>query len=318
MVQTLKQKWEGCGEARAWFRLALIFGGMFLVGTIIYATEGLDMATLVAERWLVGRPLTSLDCVLLEWRNIGAAPLVLGLVALIGIIGALTRRYRWRVALYLVLLILFGAVVEGIGKKLITLPIPSSLQSGMTTLTCPQRGDSLSLRLQLSLGMWWKAPVIPINVQDWAQTVSQLPLTISTGKIKYGHTYPSGHAARWWFLGLVLAWLCWRHNKRAVVRWFLTSLVLLLCFLGASIQFYTGVHFLSDTIAGYVLGTALACAAIGVLLLNDTHRDHAHHHHTSSGSPQRRADSLSYASRSSLDRFVPPLVEKRPPRETAP
>jgi len=43
-------------------------------------------------------------------------------------------------------------------------------------------------------------------------------------------------------------------------------LTLTLCFLGAAIQFYVGTHFISDTLAGYFLGTALACFAIGLLI----------------------------------------------------
>jgi membrane-associated phospholipid phosphatase len=253
--------------ARKWFLLALVFGALYLAFTVIYATGVLDMPTLLVERWLIGRPLTQFDCVLVEWRNFGEAPFNLIFVALIGAICGLTR-YRWLILPYLVALVLISIAVEEIGKILFPLTLPSVMRSGMVILTCPQRRDSHLLQLQLGLGLWWKAPVLAMNVQDWAHTVSQMPINLSTGHIEQNFGYPSGHAIRWWFTGLLLAWLFWKHIKPGVMRWLFVPLIPILSFAGAAIQFYVGVHFISETIGGYLLGTALACFAIGLLILN--------------------------------------------------
>jgi membrane-associated phospholipid phosphatase len=261
-------KWEKLAEARKWFLLALIFGCLFLALTAYYATGAINTATLEVERWIIGRPLTQFDCVLVQWRNFGAPTVTLVFIALVGIVCGLTR-YRWRVLPYLVILILIGIAVEEVGKKFFALPLSSIMRSGMTTLTCPQAGHSRLLQLQLGLGMWWKAPLPTLNLQDWAHTVSQMPVNTNSGQLQQSNSYPSGHAIRWWFTGLLLAWLFWKHVKQGIVRWLLVMLILIVCFLGAAIQFYVGVHFITDTLAGYLLGTALACCAIGLLIMNE-------------------------------------------------
>lgn len=254
--------------ARKWLLLTLIFAGLFLLLTALYTMGALDIATLVVEREMIGRPLLQFDCVLVEWSNFGAAPVNLAFIALVGTACGLTR-YRWRVLPCLVLLVLVGIGAEQIGKTLIALPFPALMRSGMVSLACPQAGPSPLQHLQLGLGMWWEAPLPARNVQDWAQTVSQMPINLNSGRLEDNQSYPSGHAIRWWFTGLLMAWLCWRHSKRGVARWLFVVLTLTLCFLGAAIPFYVGVHLLSDTLAGYFLGTALACFAIGLLLLNE-------------------------------------------------
>jgi membrane-associated phospholipid phosphatase len=261
-------KWDKLAEAGKWFLLALIFGCLFLALTAFYATGVINTATLEVERWIIGRPLTQFDCVLVQWRNFSAATVTLVFIALIGIVCGLTR-YRWRVLLYLVILILIGIAVEEVGKKFLALSLPPIMRSGMTTLTCPQAGHSRLLQLQLGLGMWWKAPLPSLNVQDWAHTVSQMPINTSFGRLQRSNSYPSGHAIRWWFTGLLIAWLFWKHVKPGIVRWFLVALILILSFFGAAIQFYVGAHFIIDTLAGYLLGTALACCAIGLLIMNE-------------------------------------------------
>jgi membrane-associated phospholipid phosphatase len=45
-----------------------------------------------------------------------------------------------------------------------------------------------------------------------------------------------------------------------------------MAFFGGFMQFYIGVHTLADTIAGYLLGAAAACYAIGFLNIFDTQR----------------------------------------------
>jgi len=261
-------KWHELAVARKWFLLALIFGGLFLAFTAIYATGALDMATLVVEQRMIGRPLLQFDCVLVEWSKFGAAPVNLVFIALLGAACGLTY-YRWRVLPYLCILALIGTAAEAVGKQLFALPLPPLMRSGIVELTCPQAGQSPLLHLQLALGMWWKAPLPTLNVQGWAHTVSQMPINISSGLLDHSHSYFSGHALRWWFTGPLFAWLICKHVKPGVVRWLWVLLTLTLCFLSAALQFYVGSHFISDTIAGYLLGTALACFAIGLLMLND-------------------------------------------------
>jgi membrane-associated phospholipid phosphatase len=261
-------KWDELAAARKWFLLALIFGCLFLALTAFYATGAINTATLEVERWIIGRPLTQFDCVLVEWRDFGAATVNLVFIALVGIACGLTR-YRWRVLPYLVIMILVGIAVEEVAKKFFALSLPPIMRSGMVTLTCPQEGQSRLLQLQLGLGMWWKAPLPPLNLQDWAHTVSQMPINTSFGRLQRSHSYPSGHAIRWWFTGLLISWLFWKHLKPGTVRWLLVVLTLILCFFGAAIQFYVGAHFIIDTLAGYLLGTALACCAIGLLIMNE-------------------------------------------------
>ncbi len=264
-------KWDELAVARKWLLLVLIFGGLFLACTAIYATGALDMATLVVERWIIGRPLTQFDCVLVEWRNFGAAPVNLVFIALLGTACSRTR-YRWRVLPYLIILVLLGIAAEDVGKTLFARPLPPVMRSGMVDLTCPQAVPSPLQQLQLWLGMWWKAPLPTQNVQDWSHTVSHMPINISSGPLEQNQSYPSGHAIRWWFTGLLIAWLFWSHIKRGMVRWPVVVLTLTLCFIGAMIQFYIGTHFIFDTIAGYFLGTALACFGIGLFILNDKKR----------------------------------------------
>src|SRR5579864_5165989 len=179
--------------ARKWLLLALVFGGLFLIFTALYVMGALNMATLVVERGMIGRPLLQFDCVLVEWRNFGAAPVNLVFIALVGTACGLTR-YRWRVLPSLVLLVLLGIVAEEIGKTLIALPLPAIMRSGMVNLTCPQAGPSPLQHLQLGLGMWWEAPLPAQNVQDWAHTVSRMPINLSSGRLDSNQSYPSGHA----------------------------------------------------------------------------------------------------------------------------
>lgn len=263
---------DECAVTRKWLLLALVFAGLFLILTVIYATGALDMATLVVERRIIGRPLIQFDCVLVEWSNFGAVPFNLVFIALLGTACGLTR-YRWRVLPYLAFLVLLGIAAEAIGKALFSLPLPTIMVSGMVGLTCPQAKSSLLQQIQLGLGMWWEAPLPTRGVQAWSHTVSQMPISLSSGQIEQNQSYPSGHALRWWFSGLLMVWLMWRHLKRGVARWLFVVLTLTLCCLGAAIPFYVGTHFLSDTLAGYFLGTALACTAIGLLIQNEKGRN---------------------------------------------
>ncbi|HEX4208460.1 MAG TPA: hypothetical protein VHZ51_30485, partial [Ktedonobacteraceae bacterium] len=126
--------------ARTWFALALVLGGCFLVGTIVYAIGVWNLATLRVEQWLLWRPETRVDCVLDEWRNLGAVPSSIILTCLLGIACVLCG-YRRRVLPLLLLLLLLESGVEVVGKQLIALPLPATLRSGMTDLECPQMQD---------------------------------------------------------------------------------------------------------------------------------------------------------------------------------
>ncbi|HXX79834.1 MAG TPA: phosphatase PAP2 family protein [Ktedonobacteraceae bacterium] len=256
---------------RKWFLLALLFGCLFLVLTAFYASGVINRATLEVERWLIGRPLTQFDCVLVEWRNFGGAIINLVFIAIVGIVCGITY-YRWRVLPYLLILILISVAIEEIGKNIFSLPVSLTMHSGMASLTCPQEGQSRLQHLQLGLGMWWLAPLSPRGLQDWAHTVSQMPINTNLAQLLPSHSYPSGHAIRWWFSGLLVAWLLWKHIKSGIARWLLVILTLILCFFGAAIQFYIGAHFMVDTLAGYLVGTSLACCAIGLLVLNEKKR----------------------------------------------
>ncbi len=264
----MQNKGNHYATARAWFLLAFVFAALFLVLTAFYASGLLTMPTLLVERWLIGRPQLQFDCVLVEWRNVGAAPVTLGIVTLLGVLCGLTR-YRWRVLVMLVALALIGIVAEIVGKHFIALSLPPVMRSGMVALTCPQASPSLLQHIQLAFGMWWKAPLPARGEQDWAHTVSQMPILLSAGHLEENYSYPSGHALRCWFVGLVGAWLLWRHLPAGIVRWLSVILLLIISLLIAAIQFYVGVHFISDTLAGYLLGTSLACCAIGLLKLNE-------------------------------------------------
>jgi hypothetical protein len=264
--------WERFGEARRWFRLALIFGGLFLAVSVLYALGALDMPTLLIERWLLARPLMQVDCVLVEWRNFGSPYITLGLFTSVGALCILTRRYRWPILPYLLLLILFSAFIETVGKQFIGTPLPFTMQSAMASLSCPQRGHGLSAQLPLFLGMWWRAPLPSPAAQSFVQSVAHLPVRLTPGSFEDFYGYPSGHAIRWCFTGVVLAWLCWRHMRPAVLRRPLAVVLLVLCYLGAAIHFYIGAHLFPDTLAGDLLGTTLGCLAVALFVLNDRQR----------------------------------------------
>jgi hypothetical protein len=261
--------WEVPGEARRWFLLALSFGGLFLLVSLLYALGVLTLPTLLSERWLVGRPLTQLDCVLVEWRNFGAPSITLTLFAGVGLLGVLTRRYRWPVLPCLLLLILSSAFIETVGKQLIGIPLPLSLQTAMVSLSCPERVHGLSTQLPLFLGMWWQAPLPSPSASAFAQAVAHQPISLTPGTFEQVYDYPSGHAIRWCFTGVVLCWLCRRHLRPVALRRPLAVALLVLCYLGAGIHFYIGAHLLADTLAGDLLGTALGALAVALFLLNE-------------------------------------------------
>jgi len=135
-----------------------------------------------------------------------------------------------------------------------------------------------------------------------------MPINISSSHLEQNQGYPSGHAIRWWFTGLLLAWLFWRHIKRGVGRWLVVALTLILCFIGAMIQFYVGTHFIFDTIAGYLLGTGLACIAIGLFILNDKKRNQNQLKYASPASPPPQISSGEVPTSKVLEKKNLPVV----------
>lgn len=261
--------WKVPGEARRWLLLALSSGGLFLVVSLLYALGVLDLPTLLVERWLVGRPFLQVDCVLVEWRNFGAPSITLTIFTCVGMVCVLTRRYRWPLLPCLLLLILLSAFVETAGKQVIGIPLPLTLQSAMISLSCPQRVHGLSTQLPLFLGMWWEAPLPSPSAIAFAQTVAHQPIRLTPGAFEDFYGYPSGHAIRWCFTGVVLFWLCRRHIRPLALSRPLAVVLLVLCYLGATIHFYIGAHLPGDTLAGQLLGTALGSLAVVLLLLTE-------------------------------------------------
>lgn len=260
-------------DARKWLILAFILTMAFLIYCAVYATGVTNMWTLEVERWLVGRPESRIDCVLSVWRNLGEIPAAVALLGLIGI-ACILGWYRKRVLPLLLLLLLLGVGVETLGKALISVPLPNTLRSGMTDLTCPQIDQSPDLihleltRIGVALGMVnLVAPPSQAKI-SWSQEVSRMPLDLQASEPE--NSFPGGHAMRWSFVWLLVSWLAWRHIRSRFLGVLLAALFFVFAFVGGFIQFYIGVHFISDTIAGYLFGGALACCAIAVLLLNDT------------------------------------------------
>lgn len=263
-------------DARKWLILALVLTIAFLIYCGVYATGVTNMWTLEVERWLVGRPESRVDCVLSVWRNLGEIPATVVLLGLVGI-ACIVGWYRKRVLPLLLLLLLLAVGVETLGKTFIAIPLPNTLRSGMTNLTCPQMDQSSDLiqleltRIGVALGMInLIAPPSQVEI-SWSQEVSQMPLDLKASKPEY--SFPGGHAIRWSFVWFLVAWLAWRHVRPRFLSALLAALLFVFAFVGGFIQFYIGVHFISDTIAGYLFGGALACCAIAILQLNDTRRD---------------------------------------------
>ncbi len=253
-----------------WFIAGIVFSLLFLGYTALYAMKVLNIQTLEIARSLLLRPITRVDCMFFEWRNLGEVPVSLVIASMLGGICVLAG-FRRRVVLFLILLLLVGVGVELAGKKALSLPLPATLRSGMTVLECPQLTDKpLSYQLAAATAQWSKIPDPPRVQVSWAHDVSQMPFVFKPGETE--RSFPGGHAVRWSFLGIIECWLCWRLIRSRVVRAILVPVFFLGSFLGGFMQFWIGVHFITDTLSGYLLGIALGCYAISLLILNDTRR----------------------------------------------
>ncbi|GAC1370506.1 MAG: hypothetical protein NVS2B12_02250 [Ktedonobacteraceae bacterium] len=254
----------------AWFVLGTVLGVFFVAYSALYATKVLNIQTLEIARSMLVRPITRVDCIFYEWRYLGEVPVSLVITGVLGGICVLAG-FRRRVVLFLVLLLLVGVGVELVGKKALALPLPATLRSGMTVLECPQLTDKpLSYHLDAATAQWSKIPDPPHVQVSWAHDVYQMPFVFKAGEIE--RSFPGGHAARWSFLGIIECWLCWRLIRSRVLRVILLPVFFLGSFVGGFMQFWIGVHFITDTISGYLLGAALACYAIWLLTLNDSTR----------------------------------------------
>jgi membrane-associated phospholipid phosphatase len=256
-------------NAHRWFWAASVLLGMFLLYTAIFATGVFLNLTLLQEQWLLHRPLTGVDCVFHLWASLGEVPVSLLLTLILGI-GCLCLGYRRRILPYLLLVLLLGVSTEFAGKQLFPQPIPVSFSTGREALNCPQIEDQpYTVKLLVLLGMWLQAPPMPPQSIRDAQYSATTPFTLDNTYTEY--SYPSGHAIRWSFLGLVTCWLVWRHFRRRnlrMLRGLFMALALVVAFTGGFAQFYIGAHLTTDLIAGYLLGAGSACCAIGILLQN--------------------------------------------------
>jgi membrane-associated phospholipid phosphatase len=190
-------------------------------------------------------------------------------------VACLLLGYRWRVLPCLLLLLLLAVGIEYGGKQLFPQTVPANTQFGVHSLSCPQMGkEPRSVKLMVALGMWWKAPAVrPGRIRN-EQFSATAPLIFDeNASVLYG--YPSGHAIRWCFLGIVACWLIWRHMKYHLLRGVLMAVTLAIAFGGGLAQFYVGLHLPTDLIAGYLVGVACACCAIGLLLQNEKRKSGA-------------------------------------------
>jgi membrane-associated phospholipid phosphatase len=251
--------------ARLWLLAVGMLVALCLIYTGFYSLGVFNLVTSQQEHWLLLRSKTKADCVLLQWSTLGSMPVMLLLTVLLGLF-CWRLGYGRRTLLALLFLFSLGVGMESLGKQLFAQPIASTLRSGMAALACPQWSDhphSMSQQVLVALGEWWQAPSLPRGQADWAQTVARMPLSFDHAI--YEHSYPSGHAMRWCFVGLLACWLFYRHVQACLLRWVLMTLASLVALGGGLLQFYLGVHLLTDVIAGDLIGVSLACCALALL-----------------------------------------------------
>jgi membrane-associated phospholipid phosphatase len=254
--------------ARTWFIVASLFLLFALLYTAIFSAGLLLYPTLYIEQWLLHRPVTGVDCVLMQWRRLGDVDVSLVLTVGLGIL-CLIKGYRCRVLLYLVLLLLLTVGIEIVGKNLFAQPMPNTVGAGLSSLGCPQLGHQPPrIRLAVAVGMWWEAPALPLRRVEKLQRAELAPRVLDDD-VSMDYGYPSGHAMRWAFIGIVAGWISARHVRRRLLRNVLLALACLVALGGGFAQFYIGVHLSNDLVVGYLLGASSACCAIGLLMQNE-------------------------------------------------
>lgn len=254
-------------QAKKWFLASCALLLLFLLYTAIFSSGALLNLTLRADQWLLHRPLTGADCVFRQWKILGDPPFSAFLTVALGVV-CLWLGYRKRVLPYIVLLLVLGLSVEYVGKQVFSQPLPNSLGYGMSTLSCPQvLRQPRSVRLLIMMGMWWEARPVSAKAIGKEQYSATAPLTLDDANPDNG--YPSGHALRWSFLGIVAGWLCWRQIRQRFLRRLLIAIALTIALAGGLMMFYIGLHLLTDITAGYLFGASMACGAIALLSRNE-------------------------------------------------
>lgn len=256
---------------KRWFAGSLVLLLVALLFTAVVASGLLTYPTLYVEQRLLLRPVTGVDCVLREWVTVLQVSFFLIITLLVGIV-CLLLGYRWRVLPYLVLLLLLGVGIEVISKQLFAQPVPRQVSYGLFSLQCPQlEHQSPLVRWSVAVGMWWKIPPMAYWDKQMLILGAADPLVLSKN-VEVDYSYPSGHALRCAFLGMVVFWLCQRHIRRRWLRLILLPLLGIFAFSGGLVQFYIGNHLITDALAGYLFGLSAACCAIGVLQQNQKRR----------------------------------------------
>ncbi|TMB82483.1 MAG: phosphatase PAP2 family protein, partial [Chloroflexi bacterium] len=222
--------------ARLWFLAAMLLLVLFIIYTAVFSTGALLYPNLQLEQLLLHRPLTGIDCVLFEWRQFGEVGFSLLLTLALGI-ACLFLGYRRSILPCLLLLLLFGVGIEYVGKQYFPQVVPVNMQAGMNSLACPQMWRMpRSVKIMVSMGMWWNAPSVRPKRVEYEHYSANAPLIFDeNAAVENG--YPSGHAIRWCFIGLVACWLAWRHIKSRLLRAFLMTLALAVALGGGFAQF---------------------------------------------------------------------------------
>jgi len=258
--------------AHRWLVVAALLFLLFFLYTSLLASKMLAYPTLYVERWLLFRPITRADCVLERWARLGDVDIS---ILLMGIVGAffLLLSYRRRTFLTYVV-IFFGCIAaEMIGKRLILQFVPSSMGNALNMLRCPQLAtEPYSIRHLTTFGMTWDIPRPPQILSIITRKVAMQPIVIDAHAIDdYG--YPSGHAIRAMFIGLVACWLAYHHLGRwPMLRRCVIVLLVLLSFGVGFVQFYISYHLWSDVLGGYLVGAGAACCTIELLLSDKLQR----------------------------------------------
>ncbi|GLV56713.1 hypothetical protein KDH_35520 [Dictyobacter sp. S3.2.2.5] len=198
-------------SAFPWFMAAIGAGIAFLIYTAVYASGVLSQSTLAVEHWLLWRPITRLDCSFYEWRHLGEAQATAVVLLILGVLCILAG-HKKRILIYFLLLLGVSVAFELGGKMAFDQPMPRTLRSGMTVLTCPQmEGQPTSVQVAAGLGLLGQVPDPPRKQVSWARDVAQMP--IGSVMDDSENSYPGGHATRWCLAGLMLAWIMARYLR---------------------------------------------------------------------------------------------------------
>jgi PAP2 superfamily. len=258
--------------AHQWLAMAVLLFFLFFLYSGLLATNALTYPTLYVERLLLFRPITRVDCVLERWAQLGDINIS---ILQMGIVGAffLLLSYRRRTFLIYVGIFFSCVAIEMIGKRLLLQLVPSSMGNALNMLRCPQLAtEPYAVRHMVTFGMTWAVPRPPAFLTTVAQQVARQPIVIDAHAIAdYG--YPSGHAIRAMFIGLVACWLVYHHLQRwRWLRWGAVILLLSLSFGVGFVQFYISYHLWSDVFGGYLVGAGAACCTIELMLSDKLRR----------------------------------------------